>query len=94
TQADLAETLDKAVETISNIERGHTLTSIDTLYEIGKLTGVPLTYFVEGIGTERKISKTRIRTEEEASSLLQGMTDEDLNLALQMIQAIAERSST
>lgn len=45
TQEQLADAIGKAVETVSNIERGAMLTGIDTLRRIAQALEVPLAYF-------------------------------------------------
>ena len=65
TQARLAERVDRAVETISNIERGHALPGLDLLSAIAEVTAAPLTSFVEGFGRTRKVSPARLTLEEQ-----------------------------
>ncbi len=47
TQAQLAEAIDKAFETISNIERGKTYPNFQTLWDISQAVGVPLREFFD-----------------------------------------------
>ena len=47
TQAELAEAIDKAFETISNIERGKTYPNFQTLWDISQIVGVPLRDFFD-----------------------------------------------
>jgi len=49
----------KAVETISNIERGHTLTGLETLERIAKALGMPIIYFFEGYRAAHRVSRRR-----------------------------------
>ncbi|WP_157961392.1 helix-turn-helix domain-containing protein [Microvirga flavescens] len=88
TQAGLAELLDRAVETISNIERGHALPGIDTLARIAALTEVAPVYFLEGLPEFHGESPRRAQQEAEANSLVRGLSDAELTLALRIIRAI------
>ena len=89
TQATLAERLDRAVETISNIERGHALTGLETLQKIGEVLDVKMSYFFEGIEDRRKISPARIQSEERLLSLVRTLKDSDIPLAVAVIEAVA-----
>jgi transcriptional regulator with XRE-family HTH domain len=59
TQEELAEAVDKAPETISNIERGHVLTGLDTLQRIGIVLKVPLRDFFDADDNVRKVDAKR-----------------------------------
>jgi transcriptional regulator with XRE-family HTH domain len=47
TQEDLAELIDKTVETVSNIERGVKAPSLNTIYEISKALKVKLSNLMD-----------------------------------------------
>ncbi len=90
TQERLADAVGKAVETISNIERGHTLSGLDTLQQIALAVGVPMTHFFEGLDDERRVSKPRIEAEERLRSLGRLVREQDLPLAIGLIEAIVQ----
>ena len=90
TQEQLAARLDKSVETVSNLERGIYATSLDTLQRVGRCLGVPMTYFFEGSGNERKVSKTRMDRELELRRLAEGLSDDQLQLAVRLVNTIRD----
>src|SRR5438874_1849478 len=65
TQEQLAEAVRRAVETVSNIERGYSLTGLDTLEGISKTVGMPVAYFFEGYRADRRITVRRGRLEQD-----------------------------
>jgi transcriptional regulator with XRE-family HTH domain len=82
TQAQLAEAIDKAFETISNLERGKTAPNFSTLQDIADVFEVPMREFFEGmdeeLSSERQLLFTRL-------NLLAGsMDDETLELFLKL----------
>ena len=48
TQEGVAEQIGKAAETVSNIERGQTLTGLDTLERLSRCLQIPVSEFFEG----------------------------------------------
>lgn len=50
TQDQLAGMIDKSVETISNLERGHTAPSLDTLGRLARALNQPTEWFLKGNG--------------------------------------------
>lgn len=59
TQARLAERLDRAVETIFNLERGQALPGLELLIRAAEETGVPVGYFLDDFEGRRKVSPSR-----------------------------------
>ncbi len=92
TQEQLAEAVAKAVETISNIERGHTFTGLETLGQIAKAVHTPLTYFFEGYGPERRIKRRRAELHQRLLDECDRLSDEQMALAVRLIAAIQEKS--
>ncbi|WP_109120775.1 helix-turn-helix transcriptional regulator [Azospirillum sp. TSO22-1] len=88
TQEQLAEAVDKAVETISNIERGAMLTGIDTLQRIAAALDAPMTYFFEGAGDERPISRARLEAELRLQAIGQHLPAKDLHLAIALLETL------
>ncbi len=89
TQAELAEAIDKAFETISNIERGKTYPNFQTLWDISQVVGVPLRDFFdadvsaggEGAGERQSML---LKLHHVAGSL----DDNDLSLWIKLGEAI------
>ena len=93
TQAQLAEAVDKTVETISNIERGDSLTSVETLQLISERLQVPLAEFFEGLEKARPNGRRRVELEQKMGLLLQSLPDQDAELALDLIKILVGRRS-
>lgn len=89
TQEELAEAIDKTVETISNIERGHSLTSIETLQLISDRLGVPLAALFEGLEKGRLNHRRRAELDQKIELLLESLPDKDAELALELVEALA-----
>lgn len=90
TQARLAEALDRAVETISNIERGQALPGLELLARVAEETGVPVVYFLDGFEGRRKVSPARQGIEQEAIASLQRLSDRQLMLAVRILSVLAD----
>ncbi len=90
TQAQLAEALDKSVETISNIERGAALTGLETLEHVCGVLDKKLAYFFEGVEDGRGVPIGRLQTEEALIAVARDLRDRELRLALAVVTAIAE----
>jgi transcriptional regulator with XRE-family HTH domain len=89
TQEELAEAVAKAVETISNIERGHTLTGLETLEGIGKVLGTPLIFFFEGYRPEhRQGSRRRAELQQNLLDQAETLSDDQMRVAVRLIQAL------
>lgn len=93
TQEQLAEAIEKTVETISNIERGHSLTSIETLQLISHRLKVPLAEFFEGLENARPNHRRRVELEQKMRLLVESLPDQDAELALNLIEVLARRRS-
>ena len=91
TQEGLAEAIGKAVETVSNIERGHALTGLDTLQKIAKIVDQPLGFFFQDSDDERRISRKRLEIEEQLQLLGRTLEDDGLSLAVALLETIVRR---
>ncbi len=91
TQEQLAEALGRAVETISNIERGHALPGLESLDQIARVLNVPLTSFLEGYDRTRKVNRARLELEQTVSALCHGFSDKELELAIRVLSALTPR---
>jgi transcriptional regulator with XRE-family HTH domain len=88
TQAQLAEAIDKACETISNIERGKTAPNFSTLYDIANVLGLPMGEFFEL--DHEEISDARQKLLMQLNTLVSQMDDRQLNLLLKLGQVLQE----
>lgn len=90
TQEEVAEQIGKAVETVSNIERGQTFTGLDTLERLSRCLQVPVSEFFEGYDAERAVHKNRVELEQLLLDLTRSLSDEDLKTAVDLIEVLAE----
>lgn len=88
TQERLAEAVSKAVETVSNIERGHSLTGLETLEQLSKVLNVSPGYFFEGYRPERRLSRRRAGLEQAAIDAAQRLSDDQLTVAVRLLRAL------
>ena len=88
TQAQLAEAIDKAFETISNIERGKTAPNFSTLYDIANVLGLPMREFFELEDAE--VSDARQRLLIQLNTMISQMDDRQLNLLLKLGQVLKD----
>lgn len=82
TQAQLAEAIDKAFETISNIERGKTAPNFSTLADIAAVLELPLRDFFDV--EEGEISNARQQLLIRLNSLVGQMDDQTLDLFIKL----------
>ena len=84
TQEQLAERVGKAVETISNIERGFSYTGLETLEKLSAVLDAPIVSFFEGADRTRSLSRERAKLEDELSGAARTLSDRDLRTTLQL----------
>jgi transcriptional regulator with XRE-family HTH domain len=89
TQEQLAEKVDKAVETISNIERGHAHTGLETLEKLGAALGVPLRDFFEEFEEQRGVPPERLELEYRLRDATRSLSDEEVRVALELVEVVA-----
>lgn len=89
TQAQLAEAIGKAFETVSNIERGKTAPSFETLHQIAIGLDLPLRDFFDE-EEDAGLSTLRLRLSEQLQTLSRGMSDAQLKLFIRIGQAVVE----
>ena len=94
TQQHFADRLSKAVETVSNIERGSVFTGLETLEQMGKLLGVPMVYFFEGAEHSRSINASQAQVQLEAKALIDRLSRNQLAPVVSMLEKLAEQSGS
>ncbi|MEO9458799.1 MAG: helix-turn-helix transcriptional regulator [Lentilitoribacter sp.] len=91
TQAQLAEAIDKAFETISNLERGKTAPNFSTLADIAEVFKVPMRVFFEGLDEDLSGERQQLLTQ---LNLLAGqLDDQTLELFLKLGNVLVEKNS-
>lgn len=88
TQAQLAEAIDKAFETISNLERGKTAPNFSTLQDIADVFKVPMREFFEGMDEELSSERQQLFTR--LNVLAGSMDDQTLELFLKLGEVLVE----
>ncbi|MGR0188011.1 helix-turn-helix domain-containing protein [Azospirillum aestuarii] len=87
TQEQVAEAIDRTVETVSNIERGKAFPGLDTLEQIGRVLNVSLGVLFEN--TENSVSPRRAELRARMLAIADTLTDTDLEIALRQIEVLA-----
>ncbi|MEP3180400.1 MAG: helix-turn-helix transcriptional regulator [Lentilitoribacter sp.] len=91
TQPQLAEAIDKAFETISNIERGKTAPNFSTLADIANVLGLPMREFFDVDGDD--LTDGRQRQLMQVNTLVSQLDDQQLGLFLKLGQVLKDDQS-
>ena len=91
TQEQLATQIGRTPESVSNLERGQTLPSLTTLELIGRCLDTPLRDFLDDDPGARELGRKRLELEIRAKALIRSLADEDLEIAVKQIEALANR---
>ncbi len=89
TQEQIAFDIGVSVETISNIERGKVLPSIDTLLKISQKLNFPISDFFIGLD-KKKLLTRRIESEIKMLHNIKKLEDKELDLAAKQVEALIE----
>ena len=92
TQERLAALVDRTPETISNIERGHTLPSLATLEDLSRHLEALIREFLDEEVGEGKASRRRLELELRLRGLAAALPDDDLEIACEQVEAVAKRA--
>jgi len=90
TQEALAALIERTPESVSNIERGLQLPTIETLADLGRALGLPTVEFLDGVDNSRTVTRERAQMEARLRELARGLTDRDLTLALALAEAMTK----
>ncbi len=88
TQEALAALIARTPESVSNIERGRQLPTIETLVDLGRVLSVPLSDFLDGVEGGPALSRERVQQEAKLREVARGLSDRDLGLALTLAEAM------
>lgn len=86
TQEQLAELIDRSVDTISLLERGQVLPSFETLERLSECLNLALSELVDAEGNDPE----RIELETVLMSVARGLDTPTLKLAVEQIQALGK----
>lgn len=87
TQERLAEAVERTPEAVSNIERGLSLPSIDTLERMAGALGVRFADLFDE--TAGPAAARRVEIEARLQAIVRALSDEDAEIALAQIEALA-----
>jgi len=90
TQEELGVRIKRTGEAISNIERGKSLPTLETLVALSETLEKPLRDFFPTGSFDDDVSPNRLKLEAEAMALLRKLTDNQLHVALTQIKALGE----
>lgn len=90
TQEELAERTERSVDAISNLERGVSLPSFETLERLSAALGVPVRDFFDFGEAEETSRRTQLLAA--LGAVARTLNDDDLEVAVRQIEALAERS--
>jgi len=89
TQEALAAQVRRSSESISNIERGQQLPSIDTIIDLAQALGLPIAELFEDYGEIIPTTGERGRLEARLRELARTLSDIDLSIAVEQIAVLA-----
>src|SRR5436309_12019425 len=90
TQEELAERVERSVDAVSSIERGRTLPNFMTFERLARVLDVPTRDFFD-IGPESGENLKRSRLLVELVEAARSLSDTDLELALEQLQALTRK---
>lgn len=88
TQEQVAECIDRTVETVSNLERGKAWPGLETLVQLCETLKIPLPQLFEVEGASAS-TRRRIELLTEMRTLTNNLLDDDLEIAVQQVKALA-----
>ena len=91
-QPELAEKVDLATETVSNIERGIYYTKIETLERLSDFLDIPMRDFFEEVNV-RDVSLNRLERESILQNFSQTITDSELQIIIDLVKSLQENRS-
>ena len=92
TQSELAAHIERSVEAISNIERGVSLPTIETLERIAKTTGTEVVrFFTKSELSDPSYSRTRAAKMTRLKEVCDKLDDRDLAIAVDQVEAFLKR---
>lgn len=93
TQEQLAEKIKRTPESVSNIERGQQLPSLETLAELARVLKVPIVDFFED-GEGSAASASRQAAEIDIRQIVRALSDRDLAIAAKQMAAFLPKSNS
>lgn len=91
TQEELAEKIDRTKDAVSNLERGLSLPSFETLEIMSKVFEVPIRDFFD-LEDEEDADRERVELTTRLIDAARNLENNDLRVAVQQIEALLKRS--
>lgn len=91
TQEELAFKIGRTSESISNIERGRQLPSIETLAHLARELGLPVVEFLSDLPGQKRVPADRLRMEAKLRAIAHGLSNPDLALAIGLLEVLARK---
>lgn len=88
TQEQLAELIDRSVDAISNMERGISLPTYETLGRLADKLGLPLAEFTASLDEASPADPERVELESRLAEMARGLPIRDLRVAVDQVQAL------
>ncbi len=92
TQTQLAERIDRTSDAVSQLERGLSLPNFETLERLGAALDVPIRDFFDAENTDTDHSPRSVKLMASLMDLARGLSEDDLEIAVQMADALAAKS--
>ena len=90
TQEQLAHQIDKNVVTLSNLERGHSLTSIETLELIAGQVNVSLAYFFERSERRSELDERHLELEAQLLEILDDLSPDQMTAIISVAKSLRD----
>ncbi len=90
TQDELAARMGRSVDALSNLERGKSLPNFTTIELLCQALNIPLKNLFDF--EEASLPRRKAQLLEELQSIARGLSDADLELAIEQIRALSRRS--
>lgn len=93
TQEELAALINRTPESLSNIERGHSIPTIETLYDLASVLKLDITSLLPSKLRGEQGDLSRLKLEERAKRLLESLDTNTLKTAVTQLEALGELRS-
>lgn len=92
TQEELAEKIERSVDAISALERGHSYPNFETLFGLASALEIPIKDLFD-LGDDDEANPKRAKLLAELNAMAGKLSDLDLELAVKQMEAIASARS-